>query len=132
MKKIATKFAKSLLALSIFGTVLSCSSDDSPSGPKVRYSVYTSTDMITSIAFKNREGEMTSVSVDNLNGEWGKTVTVQTPFAATAVASFKNETETTQTYSVSVFVNGVIADTEQGSVSPGVTTNASVSANVGE
>ncbi|MBD3583703.1 hypothetical protein [Flavobacterium selenitireducens] len=127
--KIVTGFFAVVFAVS---SLVSCSGDDSPSGTPVRYSLFTSSEMIQSITFRDRDGSMRTVALEAVNLEWGKTIRVEAPFAAAASVQFDNDSQATQTYTLKVFVDGELADSEEGTVSAGVTGAATVNANVTE
>lgn len=127
MKKTLKFFGKCALVFAVLATASSCSSDDGPSGTKVRYSLYTSGDIISSISFRNDENTMTPVGLERVSTEWARTEYVDRPFDALVTASFNNQTQTQQTFTLSISVDGQSVETFTGTVSPGVTSTHSIS-----
>lgn len=118
------KILAPLTVLLLLATAISCSNDDGPSGTKVRYKVMTSGDILTSISFRGRDGELIGVPISSVSNEWGKTIFVQPPFNADLTVGFDNQTDASQDYTLTIYVDDVIVETVPGTVSAGITTSA--------
>jgi len=122
IKKLSTLLV--LLMVSFSG--ISCSEDDDrpkeiipgpPVGTEIRYKLTASTNMITAITYKKSDGNMESsfVTIDSPT-LWTKSIVVQKPFTTRLDVKFKNTTSDVQNYAVEIFIDGVSANTQTGTI----------------
>ena len=105
--------------------IVSCNNDDDakeiipgpPTGTEIRYRLTTSTNMITAISYRKSDNNMESgfLNADSQT-VWTKTIIVQKPFTTRLDMKFKNTTNAVQSYTVEIFVDGILANTQTGTV----------------
>ncbi|RZJ31213.1 MAG: hypothetical protein EOO48_02740 [Flavobacterium sp.] len=108
---IVRKTSVAFCALILFA----CSSSGD-SKTKIKYVVHADSQMITSIMYRDSNGDMqeglTEVIVD-----WNKTINVDTPFSANLVVSFNNVSSSTSAYYLAIYRNG---ESEPSEYVPGI------------
>ncbi|GEP50278.1 hypothetical protein FNO01nite_09500 [Flavobacterium noncentrifugens] len=123
MKKLKKLFI--LLIIPIM--VISCGSDDDaikeiipgpPTGTDVRYKfTVSSADVVTSFKYKSVDGTMESGFFNDVSPlSFSKTIIVQKPFLTKMDLNFQNKTGVDHNYSVEIYVDGVLSDTQVGTV----------------
>lgn len=121
------KTLKKLLFLFIIPIVfISCHNDDDvkeiipgpPTGTDVRYKfTVSSTEVLTSFKFKKSDGIMeTGYFTPDAPLTFTRTIIVQKPFVTRMDLNFQNKTGVEHNYTVQIYVDGVLADTQTGTV----------------
>jgi len=121
------KLKKLFLILIIPIMAISCGSDDDaikeiipgpPTGTDVRYKFTVSAaDVVTSFKYRSAEGFMEFGFFNDISPlSFSKTIIVQKPFQTKMDLNFQNKTGVDQTYSVEIYVDGVLSDTQLGTV----------------
>lgn len=124
--KTIKKLSTLLLLLMVTFAGSSCSEDDDrpkeiipgpPTGTEIRYRITASTNMITAISYRKSDNNMEAgfLNIDSQT-DWTKTIVVQKPFTTRLDIKFKNTTTNVQNYAVEIFVDGVLANTQTGTV----------------
>lgn len=124
MKNIK-QFSLLLFALVLTVFVVSCNNDDDakeiipgpPTGTDIRYKLTVSSPIVTLIRYKKADSNTGTdvISVDSPM-TWTKTIIAKKPFTTKLEVTFKNTTTNVQNYTVEIFVDGVLANTQTGDI----------------
>ena len=127
MKKLKN-WSSLLLVLSIAFFSASCSDDDdgpkeiipgTPTGTDVRYEFSVSSkEPVTTFKYKKADGNMDygNLTIDSPL-KWTKTIIVKKPFQTKMELNFQNKTGQEQTYRVDIFIDGILKNTQSGTIS---------------
>jgi len=114
-----------LFAFVITLFAVSCENDDdvkeiipgTPTGTDIRYRLTVSSPIVTLIKYKkgdlNTGTETTTVDSPTM---WTKTIIAKKPFTTKLEVTFRNTTTSVQNYSVEIFTDGVLANTQTGEI----------------
>jgi len=98
-----------LLAALTF-VIISCSGDDESDKTSVKYIVTSESDMITSLQYRNANGNMIEAIGDAPGIEWTRSINVDIPFDARLEVTVVNTESEAMAYDLAVYVDGELVD----------------------
>ena len=119
------QFSLLLFALVLTVFAVSCNNDDdvkeiipgTPTGTDIRYRLTVSSPIVTLIKYK--KGDLntgTEVMTVDSPMTWTKTIIAKKPFTTKLEVTFRNTTPEVQNYTVEIFTDGVLANTQTGEI----------------
>jgi hypothetical protein len=101
---------KTLSICSAFILLFSCSSGDDASKTNVKYIVTSTANTITSVMYRDANGEMTEAVGDVPVIEWTKSINVDDPFNAYLEVTTLNMEPDAKEYDLAIYVDGELVD----------------------
>lgn len=119
------QFGLLLFAFVLTAFAVSCNNDDdvkeiipgTPTGTDIRYKLTVSSPIVTLIKYKKGDSNTgTETTTADSPMTWTKTIIAKKPFTTKLEVTFRNTTTDVQNYTVEIFTDGVLANTQTGEI----------------